>query len=125
MPCLDVLLDTVLQEFTAVSQNNHPCVAYGLFIIVIQGLYWKTNVLMTAFFVPGVAFGVFFVLDLFLWGAGSSAAIPFTTLLALLCLWFAVSVPLTFLGSLAAVGSRDAVSHDHYKLILCPLGIVL
>ena len=73
--------------------------------------------LITAFFVPGVAFGVFFVLNLFLWGAGSSAAIPFTTLLSLLCLWFAVSVPLTFLGSFIAVGSRDAVSHDHYKKI--------
>ena len=66
------------------------------------------NVLMTAFFVPGIAFGVFFVLNLFLWGAGSSAAIPFTTLLALLCLWFGISLPLTFFGSF--LGFRKSVS---------------
>ena len=84
-------------------------------IIAIQGLYWKTNMLMTAFFVPGIVFGVFLVLNLFLWGAGSSAAIPFTTLLALLCLWFGISLPLTFFGSFLAVGSKEAVSHDNYK----------
>ena len=30
---------------------------------------------------------------------GSSAAIPFFTLVALLALWFGVSVPLTFVGA--------------------------
>lgn len=63
------------------------------------GLRWKSNVLMTAFLVPGLVFVVFFILNLFLWGAGSSAAIPFTTLLALLCLWFGISLPLTFFGA--------------------------
>lgn len=78
---------------------------------VVGGLRWKTNVLMTAFFVPGITFGVFFILNLFLWGAGSSAAIPFTTLLALLCLWFGVSLPLTFFGSF--LGFRKAVSSPY------------
>jgi transmembrane 9 superfamily protein 2/4 len=66
---------------------------------MMGGLKWKSNVLATAFFVPGMCFSVFFTLNLFLWGAGSSAAIPFTTLLALLCLWFGISLPLTFFGA--------------------------
>lgn len=63
------------------------------------GLRWKSNVLMSAFLVTGVIFGVFFIVNLFLWGAQSSGAIPFTTLVALLCLWFGISLPLTFIGS--------------------------
>ena len=57
---------------------------------------------------PRVVFVVFFMLNLLLWGAGSSAAIPFTTLLALLCLWFGISLPLTFFGSF--LGFRKLVS---------------
>ncbi|XP_070538417.1 transmembrane 9 superfamily member 2-like [Ptychodera flava] len=63
------------------------------------GERWKTNVLMTCFFIPGIVFIDFFTLNLVLWGEGSSAAIPFTTLLALLGLWFGVSTPLIFLGA--------------------------
>lgn len=72
------------------------------------GLRWKTNVLLSAFLVSGVVFVIFFILNLFLWGANSSAAIPFTTLLALLCLWFGISLPLTFVGSF--LGFRKNVS---------------
>lgn len=46
-----------------------------------------------------VVFILFFIMNLVFWSKGSSAAIPFTTLLALLALWFLVSVPLTFIGS--------------------------
>ncbi|XP_077987329.1 transmembrane 9 superfamily member 2-like [Glandiceps talaboti] len=63
------------------------------------GERWKSNVLMTCFFIPGIVFVDFFILNLVLWGEGSSAAIPFTTLLALLGLWFGVSTPLIFLGA--------------------------
>ena len=79
-----------------------------LLYTVMGGLRWKTNVLMSALLVPGVVFAIFFVLNLFLWGAKSSAAVPFTTLLALLCLWFGISLPLTFIGSF--LGFRRAVS---------------
>jgi transmembrane 9 superfamily protein 2/4 len=44
-------------------------------------------------------FGLFFVMNLILWGNKSSAAIPFSTLVALLALWVGVSVPLTFIGA--------------------------
>lgn len=63
------------------------------------GEKWKSNVIFTAFLCPGIVFALFFVLNLVLWAEGSSAAIPFTTLLALLALWFGISVPLTFVGA--------------------------
>ncbi|ESP04811.1 hypothetical protein LOTGIDRAFT_211611 [Lottia gigantea] len=63
------------------------------------GEKWKSNVLLTAFLCPGVIFGIFFVLNLLLWIKGSSAAIPFSTLVALLALWMCISVPLTFVGA--------------------------
>uniref|UniRef100_A0AAF5Q5I7 Transmembrane 9 superfamily member n=1 Tax=Wuchereria bancrofti TaxID=6293 RepID=A0AAF5Q5I7_WUCBA len=76
-------------------------VFYVLFGIVaaMNGLAWKTNVLMTSFLVPGIVFAVFFVSNLLLWAKGSSAAVPFGTLVVLLILWFFVSIPLTFIGS--------------------------
>uniref|UniRef100_A0A672HFX0 Transmembrane 9 superfamily member n=1 Tax=Salarias fasciatus TaxID=181472 RepID=A0A672HFX0_SALFA len=60
---------------------------------------WKTNVLLTSFLCPGVVFADFFVMNLILWGEGSSAAMPFGTLVAILALWFCISVPLTFIGA--------------------------
>uniref|UniRef100_A0A1I8EFH8 Transmembrane 9 superfamily member n=1 Tax=Wuchereria bancrofti TaxID=6293 RepID=A0A1I8EFH8_WUCBA len=65
----------------------------------MNGLAWKTNVLMTSFLVPGIVFAVFFVSNLLLWAKGSSAAVPFGTLVVLLVLWLFVSIPLTFIGS--------------------------
>ncbi|XP_048389053.1 transmembrane 9 superfamily member 2 isoform X2 [Stegostoma tigrinum] len=63
------------------------------------GEKWKTNVLLTSLLCPGVVFADIFIMNLILWGEGSSAAIPFGTLVAVLALWFGISVPLTFLGA--------------------------
>jgi len=63
------------------------------------GEKWKSNVLLTSMLCPGIVFAHFFVMNLVLWYYGSSAAIPFFTLVALLALWFGVSVPLTFVGA--------------------------
>jgi len=38
-------------------------------------------------------FGIFFLLNLVLWAEGSSAAVPFTTLLALLAMWYVFCAP--------------------------------
>merc|ERR1711990_432280 len=63
---------------------------------------------MTALTFPGVIFGVFFILNLCIWEEKSAGAVPFSTLLALLVLWFGISVPLVFLG--AHVGyQRNAI----------------
>ncbi|XP_026081414.1 transmembrane 9 superfamily member 2-like isoform X1 [Carassius auratus] len=63
------------------------------------GVNWKTNVLLTAFLCPGIVFVDFFLMNLILWVEGSSAAVPFGTLVAILALWFGISVPLTFVGA--------------------------
>uniref|UniRef100_A0A8C2NPX8 Transmembrane 9 superfamily member n=1 Tax=Capra hircus TaxID=9925 RepID=A0A8C2NPX8_CAPHI len=39
------------------------------------GEKWKTNVLLTSFLCPGIVFADFFIMNLILWGEGSSAAI--------------------------------------------------
>jgi transmembrane 9 superfamily protein 2/4 len=44
-------------------------------------------------------FLIFLTLNFFLIGAGSSAAVPFTTILALIFMFFLVSVPLCFVGA--------------------------
>ncbi|CAJ1344901.1 unnamed protein product [Effrenium voratum] len=64
-----------------------------------KGEDWKKTTLLTAFLYPGTVFCIFFVLDLFIWGTQSSGAVPFTTMFALLVLWFGISVPLVFLGA--------------------------
>ncbi|XP_022908111.1 transmembrane 9 superfamily member 2 [Onthophagus taurus] len=74
------------------------------------GEKWKSNVLLTSMLCPGVVFGLFFIMNLVLWGEDSSAAVPFTTLLALLGLWFGVSVPLTFVGAYFGFRKR-AIEH--------------
>lgn len=63
------------------------------------GEKWKTNVLLTALLCPGIVFADFFLMNLILWVEGSSAAIPFGTLVAILAMWFGISVPLTFIGA--------------------------
>uniref|UniRef100_A0A674NP08 Transmembrane 9 superfamily member n=1 Tax=Takifugu rubripes TaxID=31033 RepID=A0A674NP08_TAKRU len=71
------------------------------------GEKWKTNVLLTALLCPGIVFADFFLMNLILWVEGSSAAIPFGTLVAILALWFGISVPLTFVG--AYFGFKKAI----------------
>ncbi|XP_066587794.1 transmembrane 9 superfamily member 2 [Prorops nasuta] len=63
------------------------------------GEKWKSNVLLTSLLSPGIVFSLFFIMNLIFWANGSSAAVPFSTLVALLALWFGVSIPLTFIGA--------------------------
>ena len=63
------------------------------------GEKWKSNVLLTSMFSPGVIFGLFFVINLIFWINGSSGAVSFGTLFSLLLMWFGVSLPLTFTGA--------------------------
>jgi len=64
-----------------------------------KGQHWKKNMLVTAFLFPGIIFGLFLILNLFLAVQKSSGAVPFGTLVALIALWFGISVPLVFFGS--------------------------
>lgn len=63
------------------------------------GEKWKLNIALTPILVPGIVFATFFLLNLFLWAKNSSGAVPFTTMLVLVAIWFVISVPLSFAGS--------------------------
>ncbi|TGZ78117.1 hypothetical protein EX30DRAFT_322824 [Ascodesmis nigricans] len=65
----------------------------------LNGDAWKRNILLTPLLVPGIVFTVFFLLNLFLFFEHSSGAVPLTTMLALIAIWFIISVPLSFVGS--------------------------
>jgi hypothetical protein len=55
----------------------------------------------------GLAFGIFFVVNIVALAKGSAIAIPFLAMLVLLALWFGVLVPLVSLG--AWVGHKHCV----------------
>ena len=74
------------------------------------GEAWKRNIALTPVMIPGVVFATFFLLNLFLWGQQSSGAVPFTTMLVIVGIWFMISVPLSFAGSWVAF--RQPVSID-------------
>jgi transmembrane 9 superfamily protein 2/4 len=63
------------------------------------GEKWKLNIAATPVFVPGIVFGSFFLLNLFVWAKGASGAVPFTTMLAIIAIWFLISVPLSVAGA--------------------------
>ena len=64
-----------------------------------HGESWKQNFAYTPFALPGLVFGTFFLLNLFVWARGSSGAVPFTTMLVIVIIWFVISVPLSLGGS--------------------------
>ncbi|KAF1820468.1 uncharacterized protein K489DRAFT_382405 [Dissoconium aciculare CBS 342.82] len=64
-----------------------------------QGTKWKQLFILTPAAVPTVVFAVFFILNLLVWIRQSSGAVPFTTMLVLVGIWFVISVPLSIGGS--------------------------
>ncbi|KAF0724609.1 hypothetical protein LEN26_014498 [Aphanomyces euteiches] len=66
---------------------------------MFKGKRWQLNTILTSTLFPGLMFATFFLLNLFVWGAGSDAAVPFGSMMVLVVMWFCVSVPLVFLGA--------------------------
>lgn len=64
----------------------------------LKGVHPKRCAVQTALLFPSVILGVGFVLNFFLIGKHSSGAVPFTTMIALLLLWFGIDLPLVFIG---------------------------
>ena len=58
------------------------------------GKAWKKNTILTATLFPSVVCVIFFTLDVMLWYQGASTAVPFSTMCALILLWFGISLPL-------------------------------
>ncbi|TRX88213.1 hypothetical protein FHL15_010902 [Xylaria flabelliformis] len=65
----------------------------------MNGEKWKLNIASTPLLVPGIVFSTFFILNLFLWANGAAGAVPFTTMLVIVAIWFIISVPLSVAGS--------------------------
>src|SRR3984885_10102235 len=63
------------------------------------GQHWELNIALTPALVPGIVFSTFFLLNLFVAAEGSSGAVPLTTMLAIIGIWFVISVPLSVAGS--------------------------
>ncbi|KAK9249571.1 Endomembrane protein 70-domain-containing protein [Lipomyces tetrasporus] len=60
---------------------------------------WRVNVIATPLLVPGIVFLTFFFLNFFLIASESSGAVPLGTMVALIAIWFVISVPLSAAGS--------------------------
>mmetsp|Transcript_10747 Transcript_10747/g.16107 ORF Transcript_10747/g.16107 Transcript_10747/m.16107 type:complete len:348 (-) Transcript_10747:23-1066(-) len=66
---------------------------------MVKGTLWKECTVATACALPLTVFTIFFVLNLFLYGEHSAGFVPLGTMVALVALWFGISVPLVFVGS--------------------------
>ncbi|XP_070555187.1 transmembrane 9 superfamily member 4-like [Ptychodera flava] len=109
------LITIVLAMFGMLSPSSRGALlTAGLFLFVFMGAFagfyagrmyktmkgtnWKRAAFMTAMLYPSIVFGVVFFLNFFIWGKRSSGAVPFSTMIALLCMWFGISLPLVFFG---------------------------
>ena len=70
------------------------------------GVQRKIVVLRTALWLPGLFFGIFMLLDLWIWHEGSVGAVPIGTLLLIIAFWFGISVPLVFFGAFLGYKSK-------------------
>lgn len=73
-----------------------------------KGKQWQRCTVLTATLFPGIVFLVFFLMDITVWSYGSTGAVPLLTMVAVLTLWFFISVPLVFLGAYFGY-KRDAI----------------
>lgn len=86
-----ILLFTVFSFVSGYASSR----VYGF----LSGQLWKQLFVLTPLLLPVGIFASFFLLNLFVWARASSGAVPFTTMLVLVGIWFVISVPLSFLGS--------------------------
>ncbi|KAJ0800140.1 putative nonaspanin (TM9SF) [Helianthus annuus] len=64
-----------------------------------KGSEWIKTTLKTASMFPGLVFSILVVLNVVKWSDGSWGPLPLRDMFVLAVLWFAVSLPLVFLGS--------------------------
>ncbi|KAF2668307.1 endomembrane protein 70 [Microthyrium microscopicum] len=104
LSCIGVLNPSFRGGFTSVGLSLF--VFCGLFsgyfsarvYKTFGGRQWQHNVFVTGSLIPGLAFSIVFILNLFVWGHASSSAIPFGTLIALVALWLLIQMPLVYCG---------------------------
>nr|XP_022903969.1 transmembrane 9 superfamily member 4 [Onthophagus taurus] len=64
----------------------------------MKGREWKRAAFLTATFYPAIIAVTCFFLNFFIWGKASSGAVPFSTMIYLLSIWFCIALPLVYLG---------------------------
>ena len=75
-----------------------------------KGKAWQRATATTAFGLPGIAFVLFFMLNVIALIKESSDAVPFHTIVVLFILWFGISTPLVFLGAYFGY-KQDAIEY--------------
>ncbi len=73
-----------------------------------KGKQFQRCTILTATLFPGTLFAIFFFMDIMVWSYGSTGAVPITSMLAVLALWFGISVPLVFMGAFYGY-KKDAI----------------
>ena len=63
------------------------------------GKRWQLATTLAAIGFPGIVFGIFFLLDIVAAAHHSTDAVPFSTMIVVIFLWFGISSPLVYLGS--------------------------
>jgi transmembrane 9 superfamily member 2/4 len=75
-----------------------------------KGKAWQRATATAALGLPGIAFGLFFIMNIVALAKQSTDAVPFLTMLILVILWFGISTPLVFLGAYFGY-KQDAVEY--------------
>jgi len=92
------LLTTIILmfNFMGIFAGYYSARIYKMF----KGTNWIRCTLHTAFWFPGINFLIFYLINVMFVFEQSSAAVSTPTILILCALWFGISTPLIFLGSL-------------------------
>ncbi|KAI9704603.1 MAG: hypothetical protein M1820_005516 [Bogoriella megaspora] len=72
-----------------------------------SGDAWKRLFALVPVAIPAAVFAQFFLLNLFVWARNSSGAVPFSTMLVVVAIWFLISVPLSIGGSWLGFRATD------------------
>ena len=118
------IVTCALAAFGLLSPSNRGSLATVMFILYsifgsigsyysaffykfFQGEDWKINMLLSPILIPGLIFSLFILINFFLIFANSSGAVPAGTMLAIVLIWFAISVPLSCIGSLLGLKKKN------------------
>jgi transmembrane 9 superfamily protein 2/4 len=63
------------------------------------GTFWQRTTVVTALGFPGFLFTVLCIINAVVFSTGSTNAVPFTSMLAVMAMWLILSVPLVFFGA--------------------------
>jgi len=74
---------------------------------MLGGKRWAGNVILTAALFCGPLFLVFSFANSVAWASGSTQALPFGTIVAILAVWALVTLPLTVLGGAAGKNAKS------------------